>query len=214
MKKIIFIFIFISYLSFSQETLKDQIFPIDSIKSVEVINTNKPYPIYLIGGLGLNFLFGNQWQQVRYSFRPLFNIGLEIPFTRNKVFSLEVLWHTWFAKYKYFNGNIVGINDYSGGLSFLIKNDINLFNNISMSFSIGWLILDLYAISGHNPLINDEYDNERLDLGVGLNYKISKDNYISLSLRALRNPLSWLPLGSGSDSYPNLLILNYYFNFR
>ena len=178
----------------------------DSAKKEE-----KGIDIIVGGGLGgaysSNFCIRCGGWGKYFSFAPVLGLGLEIPFTKAHIFSIELYSHSWLAKPSkkddIIDKHFVKINDnlYTQvGLSGVVKVYTSAApSKFRMCFHFGFM--------GISP--KEEY--YALDVGIGLNLILSK----ALNLQLQNRTLFALPTIEYKDLYvPNLLMLNICYKFN
>ncbi len=171
----------------------------------------KGIDIIVVGGLGGAYSSNicircGGWGKY-FSFAPVLGLGLEIPFTKAHIFSIELYSHSWLAKPSkkddIIDKHFVKINDNlftQVGLSGVIKVYTSAAQSkFRMCFHFGFM--------GISP--KEEY--YALDAGIGLSFELSK----SLNLQLQNRTLFSIPSADGIELFvPNLILLNICYKFN
>ena len=178
--------------------------PKDSIKVLESESKDRRIDLIAIGGLGFAYcIIDPTWSSNFYSFVPALSFGVEIPFTKKHIWSIEIYSHLWGAKKRLNNSNSFYSDPYiqisenifsQFGTSAALKVYFGRKNsNIRFSFHGGYMLSPNQYYLG-------------IDLGFSIYYYLNNDLSISMNNRFL---LGEFNVAGGGYSYaPNLMTIN------
>lgn len=165
-KLIISIFILSSFSLFAQDSTR--------VEKDSINVTSKKLKFSIFGGAGLildEADFGEYFETT-----PIYFLGLEYPITDSKNWTLQLKAHYWQA---------TSTKEYTKGTYYKLSN--NKYAQLALACYIKWFYLNIgdfrssFQLGYYSPLINPgTYTG--LDLGMGVDYKVSSNYTISLLL--------------------------------